>query len=431
MSNIASKEYIKNLIVRSIKGEKISQEENAALEKEIFNFTATDWRNFKIVGKEVIKEGIDKYIDKSQDILTIWKSEWKNLAHAVVNFSSALLSEEFIVEAIRLEKEEVDWKQRGKTLAPLLIANLEKMTARKPVYQAKNLRKAEKSFVERYKNIKSLISMAQLAKVSNKKPSESKIRNFVAKFFQNCKNISADEIKVFKKKVWEWAEANLAKSKIASNPEIQPLIKAVVNFLDVVCDEEIVSEFSNIVVDMADLLTRNINFEEIKKINVKNFSENFLYGTKLLKRIEPQLKNSNFEEQGRSLTVKLTNHFNLLAGDEVNSQPLSLSEEQVINQRIEAARELSDKTNNPSNNIGSGLGSLNPLNLVEGEDWSDLDLNLENLDKKMSKVETSPKWYQNPWIMVPSLVGAAVVGGFIVWLLMRKKDPKRESRNYY
>ncbi len=42
MSNITSKEYLKNLIVRGLKGEKIGQQESAALEKEVANFTAAD-----------------------------------------------------------------------------------------------------------------------------------------------------------------------------------------------------------------------------------------------------------------------------------------------------------------------------------------------------------------------------------------------------
>ncbi|CAI2199273.1 13433_t:CDS:2, partial [Funneliformis geosporum] len=91
MSNITSKEYLKNLIVRGIKGEKIDQAENEALEREMANFT---------VGKEVAKEEVDKIIEASD--------------------------KEIIMESMRLEREKAPVEQRIKTLAPLLTHSLEK-----------------------------------------------------------------------------------------------------------------------------------------------------------------------------------------------------------------------------------------------------------------------------------------------------------------
>ena len=189
MSNLTSKEYIKKIVIKGLKGEKIDQQESAALEKEVANFTVADWRKVKIIAKEAIKEEVDKRIDNSQNIPAIWKSETKKLVQAVVNFVSAFASEELIIASIRLEREKASPEQRIKTLAPLVTSVAEKIAARKPVYKVKNYHKAEKSFSKRYKNIKSMITLAQAGfwRIRGGSPAEkeTKFRDFMGKFTKN------------------------------------------------------------------------------------------------------------------------------------------------------------------------------------------------------------------------------------------------------
>jgi uncharacterized membrane protein len=56
---------------------------------------------------------------------------------------------------------------------------------------------------------------------------------------------------------------------------------------------------------------------------------------------------------------------------------------------------------------------------------------MDDLLEGLTKTQTKPKWYQNPWVIVPSLIGAAVVGSLITWLFLRKKEPKREEYREY
>ena len=107
MTQDINKEYIKNLIISGLEGKKINKQESKELEKAILNFNQSEWRNFKIIGKEAVKEFIDKKIDESSQIPSNWHNELKNFLHSVVDFSASLVSEEIIIESVRLEREKI------------------------------------------------------------------------------------------------------------------------------------------------------------------------------------------------------------------------------------------------------------------------------------------------------------------------------------
>ena len=71
-----------------------------------------------------------------------------------------MVSEEIIIESMRLEREKASLEQRTKILTPLLVSQLEKVAARKVNYKTKNYHKAEKSFSQRYSTIKAMIKLA-------------------------------------------------------------------------------------------------------------------------------------------------------------------------------------------------------------------------------------------------------------------------------
>src|SRR5438270_4979936 len=110
------------------------------------------------------------------------------------------------MESLRLEREKVPAEQKIRTLTPLLVHSLEKVVSRKPVKSYSNYHKAEVSFSQKYKQIKSMIELAKVSKKMRPRGEEAsptEVQNFIAKFLKIIKSLRPEEIKVFKQKAKE------------------------------------------------------------------------------------------------------------------------------------------------------------------------------------------------------------------------------------
>ena len=63
----ARKEYIKKIIIKVVRG-KVNYEEIHRIRENLMNYSREDWRDLKIMGKELAQEIINEEINKHTEI---------------------------------------------------------------------------------------------------------------------------------------------------------------------------------------------------------------------------------------------------------------------------------------------------------------------------------------------------------------------------
>ncbi|CFW93126.1 protein of unknown function [endosymbiont DhMRE of Dentiscutata heterogama] len=435
---ITNKEYLRNIIISGLEGKKINERESEELIKTISNLNQTEWRNFKIVSKEILKEWIDEKITTTGQIIpSNLQNEMKNLLHAYVDLVAAVFSQEILQESVRLAKEKNPRGQQMLSLVPLYTRQLNKIAANKKTRKldAGAYHKAEKSLVKKVNQLK---SMAINTAFTGKSLTGQQAVEMVKKVIDLFKNLSADEIYVAKEKakslIAEYLN-NYAPTEFRQYPQLKELSSSVINFLDALLDEELLAEAVKLTAEVCEIAVEKFDLKKLASFDKlppkEAYKKGYEYGENIMKEtlLQASLK-ANLENRARSLLVNLTNHINRLANEEVNNN-VSTSEKQSITQRFSTSRQLHDLNNNPAENTGTGLSFISPVNTFGsvsvgngnsgGLSW------VEFLGKSLDKfttVESKGKWYQNPWFIGFSIVGVLAVGGLAVWLLMRGKKKK-------
>lgn len=288
--------------------------------------------------------------------------------------------------------------------------------------------KAEKSLVN--KKLKPLISEIRALyfldkvqlNINEKKTTEYALAK-IDKIFNILKSLSSEEIKVLR---WKLKQLGLklinhyAPAQIKNSLEVMGAIKSYLNLTDVLVDESLCQDWIKIIVRGWEAFRKSGSSEEILKGGPIAFF-----------KLDPGL-----ETELLNFITKYSQHINKLA--ETDSPSLPSSQSETITQNLFEVL----STNNPNpESSGNGISLINNL-LTQGlskstENWGSgkgsKELNMKNLLEDLedlTKVQSKPKWYQNPWVIVPSLFGAAVVGGLVTWLFLRKKEPKKEYKEY-
>ena len=434
-NNLTNKEYIKKLIIRSKKGE-ISQAESKEIQNNLANLSKEEWKGLKIIFKEIVKEKLDKKLDKLPEnyLPGEWKNEVKNFLHSLVNFGFALVNEEMLYEAAQLAKGEINnltpsqYQQLGEEMAtkvfiPQLIIQLDKISARKPTREVKDYHKAEVEFV---KKAKKTISLIKSVKVSEKMGFKVDYKRQLLKLLSIFKNTSADEIRVGKdklKKYADWLIELKAGAEIKKHPELKQFMQSLMNFIDAVADEELYQEGLNLSVEIAENILHQIDEDE------KDFKKG-------LEIVINEVKKPNVVRRIKSLLAKWTSHLNRLASEEndsISSQAQSNISQKISN--IQAAGSQSDNNSSAGSQNFLNLLTNTPNNLVnhlgENPNSEDSQISWEDfftkVEKDLTTVQSKGKWYKNPWFIGFSIVGAFAVGGLLVWLLTRRKKEKRSK----
>ncbi|CAI2162694.1 6830_t:CDS:10, partial [Funneliformis geosporum] len=263
----------------------------------------------------------------------------------LVNFVTALFNEEFIMEAVKCEKEKVPVEQRINRLLPLITKQMRIMAARKPVPALTY--KAETSLLDKYKEIK-LLGL--------------------------IKNLSPEEIRVAKRicksEFWNQVNKNNEVTRqLDYCPSLKDLITAGIDLADALLDENAAAEI-------------------IKLIRVKNHVQII----EILRGRESRLL---------KLTQDAVQNLNQLSGGDNDS--ISTATEEQINQRLATAKRERENDNGSAEK-GNSLGFVSPTSLISG---ANPQLNLgeeflkdyfENLDKRFSSKPslTQPEWYERP-----------------------------------
>lgn len=296
---------------------------------------------------------------------------------------------------------------------------MDKVAARANSVSVGNPYKTEKSLVE--KKLKPLISdfKSKAFFFTGKKLSEEEVKVTFSKWISILKSLSSEEIKMLKWKLNGLALKLIhyyAPPQIRNSPEIMGLIKSGLNLMEAIQDEKLTQESINLLARVWEAMRSSPDFKKA------------LYNPIIFFQRDPGL-----EGEVKNLLINYTKHLNKLAQTGADSPSLPSSQKEIWFQKL--AGELSTHNPNPgtpgeiswSNSlIKQGFDkSLSNLNSGTGQKEFNLN-NLLNDLKDLTTVQTKPKWYQNPWIVGSLIFGAAVVGGLIVWLFLRKNKEERD-----
>lgn len=424
MSNITNKEYLKKYITKAINGE-IKTSDIQAVRNVLMNYSREEWKELIATGKELAAEAIEEEATKSKKIPETWKKPLKDLLNSMINLTLVVVNEEVLYQSMRIEKEGVGLSDEEKIIKilPIISQQIEKVAARANSVKVSNQYSVEKSLVN--KKIKPLVSdIASKVLFRNKKKwSQEKAVAAVDKWINILKSLTAEEIKLFKWKINNLALKlvdNYAPSQIKNSPEIMGSIKSGLKLMDAIGDEKLAQDGINLVAKVWEKVRQSSDVEET------------------LEELPTLIQqNPGLEEEFKNYIISISQHFNKLAREGNESPSLPDSQKEVLFQKLTS--ELSTSQPNPES-----LGQISwTNNLVKkgfdeaiknlGSSQGDREFDLNNLLKdfnSLTKIETKPKWYQNPWIIVPSLIGAVVLGSLITWLCLRKKEPERDYKKY-
>jgi len=140
------------------------------------------------------------------------------------------------------------------------------------------------------------------------------------------------------------------------------------------------------------------------------------------------------EKSFKEIMVKITNHFNLLAGEEAQAKNTSLTEEQTINQKIITTPQISPESS-PTNGSRGFSFNLPSINSIMDSDSDDSNPSrrtnakniteeiLEEYKKSLGIVESKKPWYKDLWVYGLSALGLSAVI-LVYYLFFRKKNNK-------
>ena len=433
-TNLSSHEYIREIIWKSFKGHKISKKESQKLEQAMLSFDQKDWRNFKIILKQSVKELLEQELEKLA-IPEQWKSEYKIFFQALANFLDALFSEELITEAVNCEKLKIPLNQRLNRLLPLVTKQMKTMAKRKPASTTVDY-KTENSFSKKIKEAKILIFSHMFRGFTNDHANDEQWMTKIKKMFGLIKSLTPGEIKVLKGKgkriLWHYLDKYYGQ-EFANVPPLKDFVQAGVELVDAIYDENLVSEGLKMTIEVLEAFIRQINLNYVKNYEqgFEKFSE-----SEIQKIFIQKVKGLGLENRLLNQLRNNAQHLNLLAGGEANSQ-ISDADEREIARKLQGAK--TERENNNSQEQ-RGLSFISPAEIFSSLEnqgprtpsnnrefnWSD---EINYLDKELSGITlTKPKWYERPWLLGIVIVGVFVLGIFISWLIFRRKEKSFQEK---
>jgi hypothetical protein len=410
----SKKEYIKNLIIRSFKGQ-VDQTEVQQVKAELVNYNREDLRDLKITVKELAQEAVDEQISKEFSLPSDWKELVRDFSHSCLNVYSAILDEEIIYQWILIEKQDgMDQQTKIIKILPVVSQSLDRIVARVPSKQVNKNWKADKSLTAKLNKVVKGIQGFYFRQWAGGL-TEEELKQKIDKFVGILGSLTPEEIAVLKEKLKIFANNcfdKYAPPQIKNSPEIRQFINSTMNFLDVIYDDKLLKDCFNMIAKMVRLSVQD---------------------ERIWKEKDPWvvIQKTGIEEELKTWIRNYTQYFNKLAG-EGEKIPLSAEKEENIIQR------LTQKSNLQLNQEGANLKDIHKNNLIfNGLNSSSSGLeNLteESLIREFKEVflntQIKPKWYQNPWIIWPLVGVVFIVGGLITWWLIgRKKEKKIDNRS--
>jgi hypothetical protein len=413
----ARKEYIKKIIIKVVRG-KVNYEEIHRIRENLMNYSREDWRDLKIMGKELAQEIINEEINKHTEIPDDWKSLIKDFSYSYVNVFFAIFNEEVLYRNMLLQKQSgLDEKTKIIKILPVISQSMDQISARAPSNRPANYWKVEKSLVKKIKKvvgeIKSFGFQALLKGNVDENQMKAKL-NKLANIWQSLTveemAVLKDKLKIFVNKIIE----NYAPSSIKNSPEIRQLVNSTMDLCNAVNDEKLCKNFIDIVVKC---LKSALQDQQIWKE----------------KNVLVALQKIGMESEVKNLIRNYTQHLNKLAGEGEPNKLSTEKEEDIIKKLTENNPSLPQEDVNlegvwKDNWLINGLDDA-----FKGEDRAKIPNQrnlLKDLEDTFLTTQSKPKWYQNPWIIWPLVIGAFVVGGLVVWLLVRRKKEKKIDSRY-
>nr|CAG8435720.1 12348_t:CDS:1 [Entrophospora candida] len=305
-----------------------------------------------------------------------WRNQYKILYQALANFSTALFSEEFIMEAVNCEKLKIPLNQRINRLLPLITKQMRIMAARKPASTNVDY-KTERSFNKKYDELE--VIFLSLFHISDEQQKITKVQ----KILSLIKSLTPGEIKVLKGKgkdiLWYFLN-KYAKREFYLCPPLKDFTEAMVDLVDAILDENLMSEGWKITIEVLEAFIEQINlnsirnpFENYEQVFEK-FSEN-----EFQKSFVQKLKKLGLENRLLKQLQDCTQHLNLLAGAETDFQ-ISDADEQEINRKLQGAKSESENNNSQEQRSLSFISPIETFSNFENQGPGNLPRDNQQFD---------------------------------------------------
>ncbi|CAH1755796.1 15104_t:CDS:2 [Entrophospora sp. SA101] len=241
------------------------------------NYSWEEWRDLKIIMKDLAKEAIDEQIDKIPQ--------------------SGLSQEEKI-----------------KLILPVLAHQIDQVAARGNYQKPKNYHKVEVSVVKKVKKIVSEVQGAIIRKRFGEKLSDAETKQMASKLMNTLESLTEEEIILLKEKTKLFLAKlinNYAPPQIKNSPEVMKLINSSINLVLALSDEKVLKNVINLMVKSGKLALQNPQAFKGKSPFVI-------------------AQEAGLEGDVKDLITGLTNHFNKLAGEGEQNNNLLTNQETII-----------------------------------------------------------------------------------------------------